>query len=120
MYDILIIGSGPAGLSAAIYGKRAQLSFAVVEKDYLSTGQIAVTERVDNYPGLYGMSGYDLGEKFRSHAEALGAEFLDAEVSRIEKDGADWRVEFADGSSRTARAVVYAAGASHRLSLIHI
>lgn len=114
MYDILIIGSGPAGLSAAIYGKRAQLSLAVVEKDYLSTGQIAVTERVDNYPGLYGVSGYDLGEKFRSHAEALGAEFLDAEVSRIEKDGADWRVEFADGSSQTARAVVYAAGASHR------
>ena len=73
MYDILIIGSGPAGLSAAIYGKRAQLSLAVVEKDYLSTGQIAVTERVDNYPGLYGVSGYDLGEKFRSHAEALSS-----------------------------------------------
>ena len=103
MYDILIIGSGPAGLSAAIYGKRAQLSLAVVEKDYLSTGQIAVTERVDNYPGLYGVSGYDLGEKFRSHAEALGAEFLDAEVSRIEKDGADWRVEFSDGSHRGSK-----------------
>lgn len=114
MYDILIIGSGPAGLSAAIYGKRAQLSLAVIEKDYMSTGQIAVTDRVDNYPGLFGISGYDLGEKFRSHAESLGAEFLDAEVVSIEKDGADWRVNFADGDSRTARAIIYAAGASHR------
>ena len=114
MYDILIIGSGPAGLSAAIYGKRAQLSLAVIEKEYLGTGQIAVTERVDNYPGLFGVSGYELGEKFRSHAEALGTEFIDGEVSSIEKDGGNWRVVFADGSSQTARALIYAAGASHR------
>lgn len=114
MYDILIIGSGPAGLSAAIYGKRAQLSLAVIEKDYLSTGQIAVTDRVENYPGLFGISGYDLGEKFRSHAESLGAEFLDGEVVSIEKDGASWRVNLADGAEHTTKAVIYAAGASHR------
>lgn len=114
MYDILIIGSGPAGLSAAIYGRRAQLSLAVIEKDYMGTGQIAVTERVDNYPGLFGVSGYDLGEKFRSHAESLGTEFIEAEVSSIQKDGEKWRVNFADGTSQTAKAVIYAAGASHR------
>ncbi len=114
MYDILIIGSGPAGLSAAIYGRRAQLSLAVIEKDYMGTGQIAVTERVDNYPGLFGVSGYDLGEKFRSHAESLGTEFIEAEVSSIQKDGENWRVNFADGTSQTAKAVIYAAGASHR------
>ena len=114
MYDLLIIGSGPAGLSAAIYGKRAQLSLAVIEKEYLSTGQIAVTERVDNYPGLFGISGYDLGEKFRSHAEQLGTEFIDAEVTRLSRDGAGWRADLADGSSLSARALIYAAGASHR------
>lgn len=114
MYDLLIIGSGPAGLSAAIYGKRAQLSLAVIEKEYLGTGQIAVTDRVDNYPGLFGVSGYELGEKFRSHAESLGAEFIDGEVSSIERDGENWRVDLADGSSQTARAVIYAAGASRR------
>ena len=56
MYDILIIGSGPAGLSAAIYGKRALLELAVIEKDYMGTGQIAVTEQVDYYKGQPGIS----------------------------------------------------------------
>lgn len=114
MYDILIIGSGPAGLSAAIYGKRALMSLAVIEKDFMGTGQIAVTERVENYPGLYGINGYDLGEKFRSHAETLGAEFLNAEVKEIKKSGSYWTVNFADGNSADAKAIIYAAGASYR------
>ena len=67
MYDVIIIGSGPAGLSAAIYAQRAMLKAVVIEKDFMGTGQIAESSRVDNYPGLYGESGYDLGEKFRSH-----------------------------------------------------
>lgn len=114
MYDILIIGSGPAGLSAAIYGKRALMELAVIEKDYMGTGQIAVTEQVDNYPGLPGISGYDLGEKFRSHAEQLGAEFIEGEVVGLEKSGENWVVKFSDGKTETARAIIYAAGASHR------
>lgn len=114
MYDILIIGSGPAGLSAAIYGKRALLELAVIEKDYMGTGQIAVTEQVDNYPGLPGISGYDLGEKFRSHAEQLGTEFIEGEVTGLEKSGGNWTVKFADGKTESARTVIYAAGASHR------
>ena len=76
MYDIIIIGSGPAGLAAAIYAGRAQLKAVVAEKDYMGSGQIAASERVDNYPGLLGIGGYELGEKFRQHAEQLGAEFL--------------------------------------------
>lgn len=114
MYDILIIGSGPAGLSAAIYGKRALLELAVIEKEYMGTGQIAVTEQVDNYPGLPGISGYDLGEKFRSHAEQLGTEFIEGEVTGIERSGENWVIKFADGKTESARAVIYAAGASHR------
>lgn len=114
VYDILIIGSGPAGLTAAIYAKRAQLSVLIVEKDYLGAGQITVTDRVDNYPGLYGISGYDLGEKFRGHAEQLGAEFFTGEAKEIRRDGKNWKVMFSDGSEKTAKAIVYAAGTSHR------
>ena len=114
MYDILIIGSGPAGLSAAIYGKRALLELAVIEKDYMGTGQIAVTEQVDNYPGLPGISGYDLGEKFRSHAEQLGTEFIEGEVTGLEKSGGNWTVKFADGKTESARTVIYAAGGYRR------
>ena len=69
MYDIVIIGSGPAGLSAAIYAQRENLKAVVVEKEFMGTGQIAESERVDNYPGLYGETGFDLGEKFRTHAK---------------------------------------------------
>lgn len=114
MYDIIIIGSGPAGLTAAIYAKRAQLSVLVAEKDHMGTGQIAVTERVDNYPGVYGISGFDLGESFRKHAEQLGAKFFEGEVMKIERDGKNWRVDFADGSAQTAKAVIYSAGTSYR------
>lgn len=114
MYDTIIIGSGPAGLTAAIYAKRAQLSALVAEKDYLGTGQIAVTERVDNYPGLPGISGYDLGESFRKHAEELGTEFFEGEVKSIERDGKKWRVNFTGGSPQTAKTLIYAAGTSYR------
>lgn len=80
MLDVVIIGSGPAGITAAIYAKRANLNVAVVEKEYLGTGQIAESSRVDNYPGIPGIDGYSLGEKFREHAESLGVEFTEAQV----------------------------------------
>lgn len=111
MYDILIIGSGPAGLTAAIYASRARLSFAVIEKEYMGTGQIAYTERVDNYPGYYGIDGFSLGEKFREHAEALGTEFIDGEVSGFERSESGWKVILSDGKTLDTRTVIYAAGA---------
>ena len=82
-YDLIIIGSGPAGLSAAIYAQRAGLDTLVLEKEYISGGQVVNTAEVDNYPGLPGMNGYELGMKFRSHADALEAKFQIAEVKDI-------------------------------------
>ena len=93
MYDIIIIGSGPAGLTAAIYASRAQLTAVVLEKDYLGSGQIAVSEQVDNYPGLPGIDGYTLGEKFREHAEQLGAKFENVEVDHIKQTAEGFTVK---------------------------
>lgn len=83
-YDLVIIGSGPAGLSAAIYAQRAKLDTLVIEKEMMSGGQVLTTYEVDNYPGLPGIGGFDLGMKFRQHAELLEAAFAEDEVERIE------------------------------------
>lgn len=114
-YDVGIIGSGPAGLSAAIYAKRANLSAVVIEKEYEGTGQIAESGQVDNYLGLPGISGYDLGEQFREHAVKLGVSFLEQEVTEIKKeDSAVFKIIFEDGSSVETKTVIYAAGATPR------
>ena len=81
-----IIGSGPAGLSAAIYAQRARLDTLVIEKDMVSGGQVLTTYEVDNYPGLPGIGGFDLGMKLREHAERLGAVFVTDQVVRVEED----------------------------------
>lgn len=114
MYDTVIIGSGAAGLSAAIYAQRAQLNAVVVEKEYFGTGQIAESSCVDNYPGLPGISGYELGEKLRSHAEKLGTEFLEAEAAALKQVPGGWEILLQDGKSLVSRTVIYAAGAVHR------
>ncbi len=114
MYDVIIIGSGPAGLSAAIYAQRAMLKALVIEKEFMGTGQIAESSRVDNYPGLYGESGYDLGEKFRSHAEASGAEFIEAEVTEIIPESGNYVLKLSDGKLLETKTVIYAAGTYRR------
>ena len=114
-YDVGIIGSGPAGLSAAIYAKRANLSAVVIEKEYEGTGQIAESGQVDNYPGFPGISGYDLGENFREHAVKLGVSFMEQEVTEIKKEASsDFELVFADGSQVEVKTVIYAAGATPR------
>ncbi|MCH5297449.1 MAG: FAD-dependent oxidoreductase [Ruminococcus sp.] len=114
MYDTIIIGSGPAGLSAAVYAKRAQLNAVVVEKEYMGTGQIAESERVDNYLGLYGESGFDLGEKFREHAVSLGAQFYEGEAVKIVPEENFYNIFFSDDKSLRTKTVIYAAGANPR------
>lgn len=76
IYDLVILGSGPAGLGAAIYAQRAELKTLVIEKEMVSGGQVLTTYEVDNYAGLPGIGGFDLGMKFREHADNLGAVLL--------------------------------------------
>lgn len=113
MYDVIIIGSGPAGLSAAIYGQRARLNTLVLEKQPLSGGQILDTYEVDNYPGLPGMNGFDLGMKLREHADTMGASFVQNGVTKVEKAEEGFRV-YTNKDTYDTRTVVFATGASHR------
>lgn len=128
MYDVAIIGSGPAGLSASIYAKRAGLKAVTIEQNPISGGQVLNTYEVDNYPGLPGINGFDLGMKFREHADKLGCDFVTATVSRIvnlqgeaglhaaslESDSSEkgFRVE-TDAGNFIAKSVLAAMGASH-------
>lgn len=114
MYDIIIIGSGPAGLTAAIYASRARLRTLVLERDTMGAGQIAVTEQVDNYPGLLHIGGYELGEKFREHAESLGASICENDVERLTKQDGVFQIALVDGTTVSAKSVIYAAGTSYR------
>ena len=115
MYDVLIIGSGPAGLSAAVYAKRSNLNIIVAEKDYLGTGQIAGSVRVDNYLGYPGMSGFELGDRFRQHAEEMRVPFYNGNVCSIRDNGSSWRTCFSEGECVESRAIIYAAGTKPRV-----
>lgn len=112
MYDLIIIGSGPAGLCAAIYGMRAGFDTLVLESAPMSGGQILNTYEVDNYPGLMGINGFDMGMKFREHAEQMGARFEEAQVREIRDAGGVREVVTAAESYET-KAVIIATGASH-------
>lgn len=114
MRDLVIIGSGPAGLSAALYAKRANLDVLVIEKEYLGTGQIAESAQVDNYIGLSGISGFELGEKFRQDAEKSGIEFYEATAATIIRKNGVWVTELDGGKYVESKAVIYAAGAAHK------
>ncbi|MDF2821016.1 MAG: trxB [Clostridiales bacterium] len=87
MYDLIIIGSGPAGLAAGIYALRARINCLIIEKEAMSGGQVINTYEVDNYPGMPGINGFDLSIKFREHAEKLGAQFIMEPVKSLEIDG---------------------------------
>lgn len=114
MYDLIIIGAGPAGLAAAIYAARAELNFIVLEKEIMSGGQIINTYEVDNYPGLFHMGGFDLAVKFREHADTLGAVFVNTEVKKIETVRGGKKVICQDGAEYEAKTLILSGGAKHR------
>ena len=114
MTDVLIIGSGPAGMTAAIYAKRANMDVLIVEKEYEGTGQMAESSRIDNYPGFYGSNGYELGEKIREHVEALGIAFFEGEAVSLEKTATGYKTTLKGAEILESKTVIYSAGAAHR------
>ena len=109
-YDVIIIGSGPAGLAAAIYAQRAELNCIVIEKNPLSGGQIINTYEVDNYPGTPGISGFDLSSKFREHCEKLNTTFITGEVVKFELEDNIKVVTLENGTQYRSKTAVIAAG----------
>lgn len=113
IYDMIIIGSGPAGLTAGIYGKRAGLSILVMEGSFIQGGQIVNTYEVDNYPGLPGISGMDLAEKMKDHLLAQGGKIVRGKVRSISLEG-EIKIVHTKKEEYRAKTVVLAAGAVHR------
>ena len=113
-YDAIIVGGGPAGLSAAIYMARARFHVLVIEKEKMG-GQITITSEVVNYPGVYKTDGEALTREMVRQAEAFGAEFLTAEVKSLSLT-ADTKVVHTDRGDFEAMGIIYAAGAHPRLA----
>ena len=113
MYDTVIVGSGPAGLTAGIYAKRAGLEALIIENTPVGGGQIATTDRVDNYPGLLGINGMELGMKFREHAEKLGCEFKNGQVVSVDDRVSSKVVKLESGEEIETKTVILALGADH-------
>lgn len=126
MRDLVIIGSGPAGLSAAVYAKRAKLDVVVIEKAPFSGGQIVNTEQVDNYLGMYQTSGFQMATTFRAHADALEVEFINKEVVAIEASSetvdatedtghnSAKLIKLSNGETIATKAILIATGAKHK------
>lgn len=113
IYDLVILGAGPAGISAAIYATRSKLNTLWLEKKFVQGGQIVDTYEVDNYPGLPGITGLDLGEAMVKHAEKLGIKPKREPVLSIEEEGG-LKVIRTKKNRYMAKAVILACGAAHR------
>jgi len=112
-FDLIIIGGGPAGLSAAIYAGRARLNTLVVE-ELIVGGQSSTTETIENYPGFPdGIGGYELAQKMEEQAKRFGVKFLFEKVEKTELDGKEKKV-YISNKIYTAKSVIIASGASPR------
>ena len=110
-YDIIIVGGGPGGLTAGLYGARANRRTVLLEK-YLPGGQIANTEEIEDYPGFDRISGAELAGKMAEHAKSFGLEVVSDEVTEIYADG-DYRLAAtASGDIYKGRAVILSTGGS--------
>lgn len=109
IYDVIIIGGGPAGLTAGMYAKRAALNAVLIERGVFG-GQVAITKGVENYPGFIDIGGFELCEKFLEHARSYDLEILQKEVVATEPGVACHSVRLDDGTVLQAHAVILAAG----------
>ena len=114
MYDIIIVGGGPAGLTAAIYGLRAGKTVAVLEKNGFG-GQIAYSPKVENIPGTIQISGAEFADKLTEQAMHLGADLELATVIGIARAGETFLVHTEDGTDFEGRTVILALGVKHRM-----
>ncbi|MBQ6654388.1 MAG: thioredoxin-disulfide reductase [Erysipelotrichaceae bacterium] len=112
-FDVVIIGAGPAGLTAAIYATRANLSAAVVEEG-APGGKLVKTYEIENYPGIKKIAGVDLAIELMEHGLSFGAQLESGTVTAVEDDGENKIVRLADGRSLKARAVIVATGTKER------
>ena len=112
--DLIIIGAGPAGLTAAQYGGRANLSVLVLEK-LAPGGQVLLIDALENYPGIApGKSGYDFSEDLHRQAKEFGAKFLSEEAQALTKEGDLFTVTLGNGKTLSSRALIIATGARHK------
>lgn len=112
MYDIIIIGAGPAGLTAAVYARRAEKTVLVLEKGVFG-GQVTYSPLIENYPGFAAMSGNEFAEKLIDQALSQGAEIEMETVTEIRDNGSSKTVVTEDGEHE-AKAVIIATGVKHR------
>ena len=114
VYDIIIIGGGPAGLTAAIYACRARLKALLIEKTSLG-GQVIITEKIDNYPGFpEGVAGYELIENMRKQAEKFGMILINEEISEISTKGSTKIIKTLTGQEYRTSTILIATGANYR------
>lgn len=113
IYDVVIIGNGPAGLTAGIYGVRAGLKTLIVDKTPIAGGQITSTYEIDNYPGLMHLSGTELANKMKEHADELQVEFKVCGVNEIVDNG-DTKTLRTNKEDIETKTVIIATGARHR------
>ena len=111
-YDVVVVGGGPAGLTAALYLARARLRVLVVEKDHFG-GQITITSEVVNFPGVKKCSGEELANTIRAQAEDFGAEFMLAGVESVEANG-DYRTVHTTRGDIFCHGILIATGAAPR------
>lgn len=114
IYDLAILGGGPAGITAAIYASRGRLNTIWIDKNFVPGGQITATYEVDNYPGMPGISGMDLGEAFGEHARKLGLEPKREKILSLENISGDIKTIYTKKNEYQARTIILAFGAEHR------
>ncbi len=113
IYEVIIVGGGPAGLAAGLYCKRAALKTVLFEKGLLG-GQIAISKDVENYPGLEGITGFDLAEKMVRHTQSFGLSLIQQEVASVNVGAPLHSVRLASGELLQTVALILAAGGSVR------
>ena len=111
-YDLIIIGAGPAGLSASIYASRYGIKHLVVGS--LVGGQISGTHLIDNYPGIEDASGFEFSQKFGNHAKKYGVEILPKKVENIQKTNSIFEIILEGGEKIEVKTIILATGTKHR------